>query len=79
MANLCFQFPPVFEDKKAIVVTPTVSLMQDQVTNLEEKGIKAVYLGSAQLDVSVEDHALSPGSDVSLVFVTPEWISKSQK
>ena len=79
MANLCFQFPPVFEDKKAIVVTPTVSLMQDQVTNLEEKGIKAVYLGSAQLDVSVEDHALSPGSDVSLVFVTPEWISRSQK
>ena len=53
--------------------------MQDQVTNLEEKIIKAVYLGSAQLDVSVEDHAFSPGSDVSLVFVTPEWISKSQK
>ena len=77
--SLCFQFPPVFEGKKAIVVTPTISLMQDQVTNLEEKGIKAVYLGSAQLDVSVEDHALSPGSDVSLVFVTPEWISKSQK
>ena len=45
--SLCFQFPPVFENKKAIVVTPTISLMQDQVANLEEKGIKAVYLGSA--------------------------------
>ena len=77
--SLCFQFPPVFENKKAIVVTPMISLMQDQVANLEEKGIKAVYLGSAQLDVSVEDHALSPGSDVNLIFVTPEWISKSQK
>lgn len=57
----------------------TISLMQDQVAKLEEKGIKAVYLGSAQLDVSVEDHAISPGSDVNLIFVTPEWISKSQK
>ena len=47
--SLCFQFPPVFENKKAIVLTPTISLMQDQVANLDEKEIKAVYLGSAQL------------------------------
>ena len=55
-----------------------ISLMQDQVANLEEKEIKDVYLGSAQLDVGVEDHALSRGSDVNLIFVTQEWISKSE-
>jgi len=27
--SLCFQFPPVYEQKKAIVVIPTVSLMND--------------------------------------------------
>lgn len=64
--SLCYQFPPVFENRKAIVVSPTISLMLDQVTNLKEKGINAVYLGSAQLDLSVEDHALSPESDINL-------------
>ena len=27
--SLCFQFPPVFQDKKAFVITPPFSLMQD--------------------------------------------------
>jgi len=62
MAFLCIQ----------LVVSTTITLMLDQVTNLKEKGINAVYLGSAQLDFSVEDHALSPESDINLVFVTPE-------
>ena len=53
--SLCYQFPPIHEQKKAIVVTPTISLMQDQVRNLEQKGIKAIYLGSAQLDKTAED------------------------
>ena len=66
-------------ERPCIVVSPTISLILDQVTNLKEKGINAVYLGSAQLDLSVENHALSPESDINLVFVTPEWISKSQK
>lgn len=29
--SLCFQFVPVYLNKKAIIVTPTISLMQDQV------------------------------------------------
>ena len=48
--SLCFQFPAVYQQKKAIVVSPTISLMQDQVTNLKAKNINAAYLGSVQLD-----------------------------
>ena len=40
--SLCFQFPPVFKNKMVIVVTPMICLIQDQVTNLEEKGMKVV-------------------------------------
>ena len=61
--------------KKAIVITPTISLMQDQVKNLEQKGIKAMYLGSAQLDKTVEDRAFADDS-INLVYVTPEWIER---
>ena len=73
--SLCFQFPPIHEQKKAIVVTPTISLMQDQVKNLEQKGIKAIYLGSAQLDKTAEGRAFADDS-INLVYVTPEWIAK---
>ena len=33
-----------------LVITPTISLMQDQTNELQKLGIPATYLGSAQLD-----------------------------
>ena len=67
--SLCFQFPPVYQNKKAIVVTPTISLMQDQVHALNSKGIPCVLVGSAQVDKQVEMHALEPDSKELLIFV----------
>ena len=46
--------------------------MQDHVKNCEAYGIKAAYLGSAQLDLHLEEHILSGDNDVSIVLVTPE-------
>ena len=77
--SLCYQFPPVFEGKKAIVVSPTISLMEDQVENLQRKGISAIFLGSAQLDSSAESKAFEVDSDFVLIYVTPEWLSKPEK
>ena len=77
--SLCFQFPPVFSNKKAIVISPTISLMYDQVRNLSERRITSTFLGSAQLDKTVEDKALSADSEDCIIFVTPEWISKPEK
>ena len=69
--SLCFLFPPVYKEQKAIVVTPTISLMQDQVQKLMTMGIYATYLGSAQFDKQVESVSLE------LIFVTPEWIARA--
>ena len=60
--SICFQFPPIYLNKKVIIVTPTISLMQDQVYKLNGIGIPSVLLGSAQLDKQVENHALQPDS-----------------
>ena len=49
--SMCFQFPAVHQNKISIVITPMISLMQDHVKNCEAYGIKAAYLGSAQLDL----------------------------
>ena len=74
--SLCYQFPAVHENKKSIVVIPTISLMQDQVTNCEETDISAIFLGSAQLDLAAEGRALSSEGKENVIYVTPEWIAK---
>ena len=79
--SLCFQFPSVYTNKIAVVITLTISLMQDHdhVTNCEKYGIKAIFLGSAQLDLNAEEYVLSGESDAKIVLVTPDWISKPDK
>ena len=52
--SLCYQFPPVYTHTKAVVVCPTISLMQDQHALLTDQGIQCTYLGSAQVDKSLE-------------------------
>ena len=54
--------------------------MQDQVKIVKSSIIiKAAYFGSAQLDLNMEDKVLSIASDVNLIFVTSEWITKPDK
>jgi len=46
--SLCFQIPALMSGGLTIVVSPLVSLMQDQVGALRRRGIAAVYLNSTQ-------------------------------
>ena len=72
--SLCYQFPAVYTKRLTLVITPTISLMQDQTNELEKLGISAVYLGSAQIDPNAESKALCAESNVLVVFVSPEWL-----
>lgn len=45
--SITFQVPALTGEGLTVVVTPLISLMKDQVDNLREKGISAVYLHSA--------------------------------
>ena len=58
--SLCFQFPAVYTRKLSLVVSPTISLMQDQTLQLQARGISAMYLGSAQMDPQAESKVFSP-------------------
>ena len=40
--SVCFQVPAMMRDGLALVVTPLIALMKDQVQNLEARGIRAV-------------------------------------
>ena len=42
--SVCFQVPALLKDGIALVVTPLIALMKDQVQNLQERGIRAIAI-----------------------------------
>ena len=70
--SLCYQIPPLHLGRIAVVVSPLISLMEDQVHKLN--GLLgtdlAVFLGSGQMDSMAEERAMA--GEYSLVYVTPE-------
>lgn len=70
--SLCYQFPSVFTGRTSVVITPLISLMQDQVMALSSASIPACYLGSSQVEKSKTVDGLLNGQ-YRLVYVTPEY------
>ncbi|XP_073910785.1 bifunctional 3'-5' exonuclease/ATP-dependent helicase WRN isoform X4 [Castor canadensis] len=70
--SLCFQYPPVYEGKIGIVISPLISLMEDQVLQLEMSNVPACFLGSAQSKNVVEDIKFGK---YRIVYITPEFCS----
>lgn len=76
--SLCYQIPALLLDGVAIVVSPLIALMQDQVDALEEVGVRAAYLNSTQTMAeadSVRQRLLA--GDLDLLYVAPERLMLS--
>lgn len=74
--SLCYQIPALLRDGTAIVVSPLIALMQDQVAALVQNGVRAAYLNSS-LDyheaVEVENRLRS--GELDLLYVAPERLA----
>ncbi|SET17441.1 ATP-dependent DNA helicase RecQ [Nitrosomonas marina] len=71
--SLCYQIPALMRKGVAIVVSPLISLMQNQVAALNEVGIDAAVLNSAlpvEEAQAVEQKLLA--GDYDLLYVAPE-------
>ena len=68
--SLTYQFPSVFLDRLTFVVSPLISLMQDQVMALNLCNIPACLLGSAQKESRLAD--IKAGL-LRVVYLTPEY------
>ncbi|OWM65022.1 mediator of RNA polymerase II transcription subunit 34 isoform X1 [Punica granatum] len=80
--SLCYQLPAVLRDGVALVVSPLLSLIQDQVMGLAALGIPAFMLTSTtgKEDEKFIYRALEKGEgELKILYVTPEKISKSKR
>ena len=71
--SLCYQVPALLGSGLTLVISPLISLMQDQVTALRRRGIAAAYLNS-QLDADQRRLILdaATGGRLSLLYCAPE-------
>lgn len=71
--SLCYQIPALMLSGITLVISPLISLMKDQVDELNENGIEATFINSS-LDYAEIEHrfALARSRAVKLLYVSPE-------
>jgi ATP-dependent DNA helicase RecQ len=72
--SLVYQLPAIATGKTALVVSPLLALMHDQVASLNRvAGAElACYVGPSQLDAVIERRALN--GDFNVVYSSPEYL-----
>ena len=71
--SVCFQVPAMMREGIAIVVTPLIALMKDQVQNLCDRGIKALCvnagMGPREVELNLNNAVYG---DFKFLYVSPE-------
>lgn len=74
--SLCYQLPAVLLPGMAVVVSPLIALMRDQVNHLRRHGVPAVCIDSLQTEEEqAQAEAAIMQGKVKLVYVSPERLN----
>mgnify|MGYP005983920093 FL=1 len=80
--SLVYQLPALVESGFSLVVSPLISLIEDQLIGLKKIGIKAatIHASTSKEEVkTIYEQMLDKKSSLKLLYVTPEWLAKSKR
>ncbi len=74
--SICFQVPALIKPGIALVITPLIALMKDQVQNLNDRGVRAlaIYAGMSKREVDLALNNALYG-DVKFLYISPERLN----
>ena len=71
--SICYQIPALMMDGTAVVVSPLISLMKDQVRALQANGIKAGALNSSNNETeNIQIRRACITGELKLLYISPE-------
>ena len=75
--SLCYQIPGIIRAGMAIVVSPLIALMQDQVAALQQLGIRAAFLNSTlSNEEQYELLTAIRNGQIDILYIAPERLLK---
>lgn len=77
--SLCYQIPAIIKERFSIVISPLISLMQDQVESINKTKKIAAFINSS-LDYSGTQKVLSDiaNNKIKLLYIAPEKLNNSE-
>ena len=77
--SLCYQLPAIISKQLTIVVSPLVSLIDDQAKGLKENGVEVARIHSGQdYEVNVENWKLFASGTAKILYLSPERLMKDR-
>ena len=77
--SICYQVPALMLPGITIVISPLISLMQDQVKSLNEAGIHAAYINSSLSENQISKAlSLAAQGHYKIIYVAPERLESSE-
>jgi ATP-dependent DNA helicase RecQ len=77
--SLCYQLPALLLEGTAVVISPLISLMKDQVDAARENGISAVFMNSSLDQREITDiYRRIKGNEIKLLYIAPERFAMPQ-
>ena len=76
--SLCYQIPAIVREGLGIIISPLVSLMDDQVTGLRQRGVAAGCLHSGMTQEALDETVrMARAGELDILYVSPERLAGS--
>lgn len=77
--SLCYQLPALIKEGTAIVISPLIALMKDQVDSLTSKGLEATLINSTLSKTQLDNIKEKIEKDITkIVYISPESFNKEE-